>query len=82
MLLLIFVAALGLRVGVASTFVGLTSPPAAARSPITWTMKSLPSASVRAKATLCRPERRLFIVHPGTSWSLLPVYVLVGRSYA
>jgi 4-amino-4-deoxy-L-arabinose transferase-like glycosyltransferase len=82
MLLLIFVAAFLLRVAVTSTFVGLTSPPDGGAQADQLDYEELAFRLSAGHGYTLPSGTPTFHRPPGTSWSLLPVYVSVGRSYA
>ena len=81
MLLLIFVAAFGLRVGLAASFVGLTSPPDGDAQPDQLDYEELAFRVSAGDGYTLPSGTPTFHRPPGTSWSLLPVYVSAGRSY-
>jgi 4-amino-4-deoxy-L-arabinose transferase-like glycosyltransferase len=80
--ILIFILALVIRVGLAAAFVGLEAPPDARANPdqldyelFAWRMSQGEGFTLEdGTPTARRP--------PGTSLALLPVYALVGRSFA
>ena len=81
-LLVIFVAAFLLRLAVASTFVGLTSPPDGGAQPDQLDYEDLAFRLSAGLGYTLPSGTPTYHRPPGTSWSLLPVYVSVGRSYA
>jgi 4-amino-4-deoxy-L-arabinose transferase-like glycosyltransferase len=80
-LIIVFVLALTIRVGVTAKFQGLNAPPKKEANPDQVEYEGFAYSLSVGKGYRLDPEGLLACRAPGTSFTLLPVYLVFGRSF-